>query len=269
MKILLISILFSMGLYAQDPISYLNISDSKIYSLKSKGIKDITVDLESTRLTKQLNDQQSFGKIDELIFRVYWTADPERVSIEVLGLPEGFVEIKEGLKREIAQFLEYLFPIGVVKKFSGYKISQGNRPKEYIAHDSTGIAPIPSYLLRFDETDKLIEVIGNKHVGSIQIKQNFEKTSFSDGKWVLIEQISSSTENGSSVSITKEFDHDKVQGIGVLNEINITTIFSSLIKDSKAVKLNDSIKFKNYKINEGAALRYFLGESKAIAPQKK
>jgi len=263
MKFFLITILFSLGVYAQEASNYLNIFDSKIYSLKSKGIKDFTVDLESTRLTKQLNDQQNFGKIEELIFRVYWTADPERVSIEVLGLPEGFVEVKEGLKVEMAQLLEYLMPIGILKKFNGYKISQGTRPKEFVAQDTTGIAPVPNYVLKFDEQDKLVEVIGNKPVGTIQIKQNFEKTSFSDSKWVLMEQVSTSAENGVSVSVTKEFDHDKVQGIGVLSEINITTVFTSQVKDSKSVKLTDSIKLKNYKINEGFALRYFLGESKA------
>jgi hypothetical protein len=269
MKFFLITILFSLGVYAQDPANYLNIFDTKIYSLKAKGIKDFTVDLESTRLTKQLNDQQNFGKIDELIFRLYWTADPERISIEVLGLPEGFVQVKEGLKLEIAQFLEYLIPIGILKKFNGYKISQGTKPKEFIAQDTTGIAPVPNYILKFDEQDKLVEVVGNKPVGLIEIKQNLEKTSFSDGKWVLVEQVSTSSENGVSVSVTKEFEHDKVQGIGVLSEINITTVFTSQVKDSKSVKLSDSIKLKNYKINEGSALRYFLGESKANESQKK
>ena len=39
-----------------------------------------------------------FGKVNEVIFRTYWTANPERVAIEVIGLPEGFKEIKEELK---------------------------------------------------------------------------------------------------------------------------------------------------------------------------
>jgi predicted HAD superfamily phosphohydrolase YqeG len=64
MKFFVVLFLFSLGAIAQEPSTYLKIFDSKVYSLKTKGVKDFVVDLENTRLTKQINDQQSFGKIE-------------------------------------------------------------------------------------------------------------------------------------------------------------------------------------------------------------
>ncbi len=260
--------MFSISVFAQDPSSYLKIFDSKVYSLKTKGAKDFVVDVESSRLTKQINDQQSFGKIEELIFRIYWTAEPERMSIEVIGLPEGFMEFKEELKLSIYQLIEYLIPPSSFQKYTGYKFLSGQKPKEFVAQDSTGIALIPSFSLKFDEQDKLIEVVGNRPVGSIMMKPTFEKTAFSDGRWVLKQQMTSSQENGQSVNVTKELDYEKSQGIGVLSEILITTQFTPQGKDAKVIRISETVEFKNYKINEGEALKYFLGESRATEPVK-
>ena len=181
MKLLFIFLITIFVAHAEDPANYLKLFDSKVYSLKSKGVKDFAVDLESSRLTKQINDQQSFGKVEELLFRVYWTAEPERVAIEVLGLPEGFVELKEELKLGILQLLDNLLPQTFQQKFSGYRFVQGGSAKEVLAQDTTGIAPIPNFILKFDEQNKLIEVVGNKPVGSIQVKTNLKKHSFQTG----------------------------------------------------------------------------------------
>jgi hypothetical protein len=263
MKFFVVLFLFSVGVFAQESSTYLKIFDSKVYSLKTKGVKDFVVDLQNTRLTKQINDQQSFGKVEELIFRIYWTAEPERISVEVIGLPDGFIEFKEELKLAVYQHLEHLIPPSISQKFNSYKIVPGSKPKEFLAQDSTGIAPIPSFTLKFDEQDKLTEVVGHKPVGSIMMKPIYEKMAFSDGKLVLREEVTTSLENGQIVNITKELDYDKSQGIGVLSEISVSTQFTPQGKDSKVVKTSESLTFKNYKINEGVALRYFLGESKA------
>src|SRR4051812_30662915 len=98
MKALFGLLLFTTLSYAQDPMAYIKNFESKVYSLKNKGVKDFVVDIENPQLTKQLNDQQVFGKLKEVYFRLYWTAEPMRLNMDVMGLPEGFVEVKEELK---------------------------------------------------------------------------------------------------------------------------------------------------------------------------
>lgn len=266
MKALLCLVFLISTAYAQDPASYLKNFDARIYSLKSKGVNNFIVDIESSKLTKQMNDQQMFGKVEELIFRVYWTANPERLAIEVNGLPDGFREVKEDLKLSILSQIDNLLPQTTAQRFAGYKFVQGSKPKEIIAQDSSGVAPIPSFTLKFDEQDKLIEVVGHKPIGTMNVKPVYSKESFADGKLVLMEQTSVTQENGQSLTIRKELDYGKSQGIGVLTEVTVTTEQKAEGSNAKPITVRETLEFKNYKINDGEALKYFLGEAKEAAP---
>jgi hypothetical protein len=262
MKILvLILALFSFAAWSQDPTVYLNNFDAKVYSLKTKGIKDFVVDIQSSKLTKQLNDQQIFGKVKEVTFRTYWTANPERIAIEIIGLPEGFREIKEDLKLTVVSLLDNLLPISTVQRFAGYKFHTGVNPKEFIATDSSGIANIQSYVLKFDLSDKLVEVIGKKAIGTLNILPKYEKDSFASGKWVLKSLKTTNSENGQTFTTTKELDYGTSQGMGVLSRVTVETEQKSEAPGAKPLKSEESIDFKNYKISTGEALKYFLGES--------
>ncbi|MFP5385479.1 MAG: hypothetical protein ACLGHN_05330 [Bacteriovoracia bacterium] len=271
MKLLLcfVMLISSALSFAQDPVAYLKSFDSKIYSLKNKGAKDFVVDIESSKLTKQMNDQQLFGKVEELLFRVYWTSQPERVAIEIIGLPEGFKELKEELKVSVIPLLDNLIPQTLPQRFAGYTFTQGKKQREIIARDTSGIAPIPTFSLSFDDKDRLIEVNGQKPVGLFIVKPVYEKESFSEGKWVLKEQKTVASENGQTMTVSKELEYGKVQGISVLTEVEVTTEYRSEGTDKKPMSVSETIEFKNYKINEGTALKYFLGEGKpSTAPQK-
>lgn len=263
MKALFCVLFLISSAFAQDPATYLKNFDAKVYSLKNKGVQDFVVDIESTKLTKQLNDQQLFGKINEVVFRTYWTANPERLAIEVIGMPEGFKEIKEDLKTSILLMMDNLIPQTSAQRFSGYKFSAGKKPKEINATDSSGLAPIPSFTLKFDAEDKLTEVQGNKPIGTFEVKPVYKKESFSGGSWVLTEQTTTTSENNQTMTIKKELDYGKTNGIGVLTEVEVTTTQKFNAPEAKPVSMTETLNFKNYKINEGEALKYFLGEAKA------
>lgn len=260
--------LFSLELRAQDPLSYLKAFDSKVYSLKQEGIKEFVVDIESTRLTKQMNEQQLFGKVDGLIFRVYWTAVPERLAIEVMGLPEGFKEVKEDLKNNILPLIDNILPLPTAQRFSGYKFTQGKKQREILATDTSGLAPIPSYSLLLDEEGKLKEVTGHRPVGSLVVTPTYETDSLMPGKWLLKKQITMTVENGQKMTLAKKLDYGKGQRLPVVTAIEVTTEYASESSDTKPVSMTETIEFKNYKINEGVAFKYFLGESKGTTPDK-
>lgn len=251
---------------AQEPTAYMAKFDSRVYSLKTKGVKDFVVDIESDKLTKQLNDQMIFGRVKEVIFRTYWTANPERIAIEVLGLPEGFREVKEELKLSILSLMDNLIPVPMVNRFAGYKLVAGPGAKEFTAQDTTGIASIPSYVLKFDAQDKLTQIIAKKNIGSLTITPAYEKESFTEGRWVLKSQTSSNAENGQTLTIKKTLTYGTAQGIGVLTGLRVLT--EQKLEGSKAKPLNseESLEFKNYKINSGDAFKYFLGETGKTGP---
>lgn len=258
MKALLCLLFVTSTAFAQDAGTYLKNFDAKVYSLKTKGVTDFVVDIESSKLTKQLNDQQVFGKVKDVVFRTYWTANPERLAIEVEGLPEGFKEIKEELKISLLGMMDNLIPPTMAQRFNGYKISNGSKAKEFVAQDSSGVAPIPSFTLKFDQEDKLVEVVGQKPIGSLVISPVYAKESFSDGRFVLKEQTTTSTEGSQTVTIKKELEYGQSQGMGVLTGVEVTTEQKG--QSGKSVSATEKLTFKNYKINAGEALKYFLGE---------
>lgn len=267
MKVLLLVLsMLSLSAWAQDPTAYLNNFDAKVYSLKTKGIKEFVVDIESSKLTKQLNEQQTFGRVKEVIFRTYWTANPERIAIEIIGLPDGFREIKEDLKMSIMSVMDNLLPMSTVQRFAGYKFHTGANPKEFIATDSSGIANVQSYVLKFDNQDKLVDVIGKKAIGTLSITPKYDKDAFANGKWVLKSLKTESSENGQTVVTTKDLNYGTSQGIAVLSRVTVSMNQKSDAPGAKALNSEETIEFKNYKIGAGDALKYFLGESPKATP---
>jgi hypothetical protein len=232
--------------------------ESKSYSLKTMGIKDLVFDLESELLTRQINEQQVFGKIDQLIFRVYWTLSPERVSVDVIGLPEGFKELKEELKASIFPFVDELITKPLGAKFTGYKFSVNPQTNEVLATDTTGLAPIPSHQLKFDRDDKLVQIVSNKPVGSMILDLHYEKTKSTEGKWIKNQEIVTINENGQAIKISKNFSYKSLNGITLLYGVKLTTEKKSTNKAVEQFKISDNVKFSHFKLNEGLAMKYFL-----------
>lgn len=255
-------VIISSGVIAQDPTAYFKSFDSKTYTLKSKGVRDLVVDIENPKLTKELNEQGAFGQIKELIFRVHWTSSPERMAVEVIGMPDGFLEVKESLKARSIVAIETLFPQGVSDKFASLKITQGPGKREFTATDSSNLAPIQSYTIKFDEQDRLVEVAGNKVFGTYSVNPVYTKESFGDGKWVLTSQTSEDSDGANSMTSSRSISYGKAQGLAVPSELEI-----AIEQKNQASKNNNKFKenfvFKNYRINDGSAVKYFLGESKA------
>ncbi len=249
----------SMAALAQDPVAYLNQFDQKVYSLKTKGIQDFIVDVESNKLTQQINEQGIFGRVNKLTFRVYWTANPERLAIDVIGLPEGFREVKEELKFSVLQQLELLLPQTIVKKFSGYKFTPGPGTKDVIAKDVSGIASIPEFILKFDNQDKLQEIVGKKPVGTMNTSVVYERENFADGKYVLKNQTTTVSENGQTVTVSKELKYGNSNGTGVLSSVTTTTTSKADLPKAKPFTLSETLTFDNYKINTNGAMKWFLG----------
>lgn len=255
----LVILLSSFSTIAQDHKTYFGLYDRKVYSLKTKGVKDFVVDVKSSDLTQKVNDQKIFGNVKDLIFRVHWTLVPERLAVDIVGLPEGFFEAKNQLRASFLPLLDNLLPMPIEQRFPGYKILAGTTPKNFVATDSSGLAPIPKYLLKFDELDRLIDITGQKPVGSWSMNWAYDKKAFSEGKWVIGQVTVTNTEGGQTIKTSRKLNYGSVQGIGVLTEVVLTVEQIA----EKTTRAEETIEFTNYKINTGEGMRYFLGDSPA------
>ncbi len=242
---------------AQAPATYFSLFDRKIYSLKNKGVRDFSVDMTSAKLLDQVNEQKIFGKVKELVFRIHWTLSPERLAVDVIGLPEGFLEAKSQLRALAMPLLDSLLPMTVEQRFPNYKMTPGKAPREFIATDSSGLAPIPSYILKFDDQDRLSEIVGNKPLGSWNMNWIYEKKNFSEGRAVIGQVVVTNNEGGQIIKSTRKLSYGSSQGVGVLTEVTLAVEQQG----DKLIRSEESIEFKNYKINTGEGLRYFLGDT--------
>lgn len=259
---------FAVNSFAQDANGYLQKADEVSHNPKFRGLKDLVVDLVSPQMTKQLNDQKIFGNIREVSFRIFWTAEPERIAIEVSGLPEGFREIKEELKAAMIGRLESIIPIPLDKKLQGYQFRiDAKKPRTVVATDSTHLRPIPEYELTFDPDGKLALMTAKKPVGVVATVFTWTKAPWSDPKF-YVTRVSTRSEEGPQLTETEsETTWLTVAGLGFPGAIK-TRIKQTLKQPGSPTKpiersIEETLLFKNYKVNAGEAMKWFLGHSTA------
>lgn len=245
--------LISFNLFAQ--VEMLKTADQKTYTPRLKGITDLVIDVESDKIKNQLNEQRILGNIKQLIFRFYWTAQPERLAVEVLGLPEGFKEIKEEIQQSVMKLFEDVIPLPLEKKFSNFTLTK-KADKKLVAKSKDSLAIITTHDFIFDDQDRLKEIISHRPVGEMSTSFIYDRTSFSDGKWVIKAQKTQVHEGGQKISIDKEISYQVVAGAGFPEEVNVVTKQSGSAGNMEQV---ENYKFKNIQINKGEALKHFLG----------
>ncbi len=266
---LCLAIMFSFTVAAQEAISYLRGAEEKSYNPKMKGLEDLVVDLINPQLTKELNEQMIFGRVNEVIFRLYWTAKPERVAIEVLGLPEGFREIKEELKAAMLGRLESVIPLALEKKFEGYQFRLASgKQRTVIGTAQSGMQPIPEFEIQFDEEGKLMTLVAKKPIGHMTSQFSWSKTAWSQPR-SAISRVTTRSEDGPQLSeIDSETTWQVVAGIGVPAVVKTRTKQTLRMAGSSEKPLErvveETMLYKNYKINAGEAMKWFLGNNTPV-----
>jgi hypothetical protein len=253
---------------AQDALGYLQKADDVSHNPKHRGLKDLVVDLVSPQMTKQLNDQKIFGNIREVSFRIFWTAQPERIAIEVSGLPEGFREIKEELKAVMIGRLENIIPLPLDKKLQGYKFkSDTKKPRTVIATDTTSLRPIPEYELIFDTDGKLASMIAKKPVGLVTSTFTWAKAPWSEPRFYVTRTMTRSEEGPQLTETETDTSWQTIAGIGFPSTVKtrIKQILKQPGSPNKPIErsIDETLLFKNYKVNAGEAMKWFLGHSTA------
>lgn len=256
----------SVTALAQDAEGVIHLSDEKNYTPRAKGLRDLVVDIVSPNLTKQLNEQMIFGNVQEAVFRVYWTAEPERVAIEVMGLPEGFAEIKQELKASMIGYLETVIPLPLSKRLASYKKRlDPKNSKVVIAEDTSHQMPIPVFEMTFAASGVIEKLVGKKPVGLVTTTYKYGQESWSDPRLVLLGTSTESQDGPQILQSTSEITYLATAGMGLPSMVKINTkqTIRAMTTTDKPIQRSqsDTINFKNYKVNAGAATKWFLGQA--------
>ncbi len=259
---LLLMLLTAPLALAQDGLARLREIQEKCYTPVQKGMADLVVDVVIPQLTKQLNEQAIFGHLNEVGFRVYWTAKPERIAVEVTGLPEGFREIKEDLKARALMKLEEVVPLPLEKKFEGYVFRLDADKSAVRAVDESGLRVIPEFVVVPDGGLLPTKLIAKRTIGNQVTETVWAKAPWSEPRAHPTRSVTTIQEGPQTATIETTRTWQVIAGIGVPSQVR--SVVSQRLQTGSDAEKNLSrqseelVLFKNYKINQGEAMKWFL-----------
>jgi hypothetical protein len=264
--LLIISVLSMSAVYAESKIEEVQQYEIRSYDPQKSGLTDLVFEAHVDNLTEILNKTQTFGKLVEVYFKIYWMA-PAQYRVEVMGMPDGFQEVRNDLSTLIKGKLDFVIPQKLSEKFKAYSlkaepIADGKLIK---AIDDTFTLAIPQVDLVFDKNGRLKS--SETRTPPAPVKTEFFQTpkAWSNNKLVMDKVVSVSKSGLATTTITNNIEYVAVSGIGFPSKITIKNITEATIpatkKDKEKKVKSESgtvIKFTKYEVNTGKAQRFMI-----------
>lgn len=259
-----ITTLVSSNIKAQEKIEVIEQYEIRSYDPQKSGLTDLVFEARIDNLTEILNKAQTFGKLIDVYFKIYWLS-PSQYKIEIMGLPKGFAEVRSDLSDLIKGKLEFIIPEKFSEKFKAYTlkaepIADGKLIK---AIDDTYTMAVPEVDLVFDTAGKLKTVQTKSTYSPVKTEFFQSAKAWSQGKLVMDKIVTTSKQGLTAMTTTNTIEYTTVNGMGfpakvVVKNVADTTIPATKKEKEKKVK-NESgtiVKFSKYEVNTGKALRF-------------
>ncbi|GAB4012196.1 MAG: hypothetical protein Fur0010_07830 [Bdellovibrio sp.] len=227
--------------------------DQKLYYPQDQSLKDLYLEAEIVGLSELVKKRLDNPKIQEIKFKIYWLF-PGKISIDVEGI-NGFEELKTELKMMIAEKLDLIIPEKMGQKFRSYTMKKKTGGIDLV--DETGDKLISKVSIDLDDNDviKKVRVLGAGIDNTINYKATVKR--WATNRYSFDKVDIENVQLGRKSKRVDEISYGVVQGYGLPFEI--TTQQYMEMENSKEKPQTSTIvyKFKNYRANEGIALKYF------------
>ena len=252
--------------FAQAKIEEIEQYEIRSYDPQKGGLTDLVFEARVDNLTEILNKTQNFGKLVEVYYKIYWMK-PDQYRVEVMGLPEGFQEVRDDLSMLIKGKLEFIIPDSFSSKFKDYslKVEPIADGKLIRAIDASYTKPIPQIDIVFDKSGKLRSTEIKVPPSPIKTEFFHSPKAWSNNKLVLDKLTSVSKAGLATTTITNNFEYVSVAGVGFPSKITVKNVFEGVIPATKKEKekkiRNESgtvIRFSKYEVNTGKAQRFIV-----------
>jgi hypothetical protein len=268
--ILLFATVFTVNttaILAQTKIDEIEQYEIRSYDPQKSGLTDLVFEARVDNLTEILNKTQTFGKLVDVYFKIYWMA-PSQYRIEVMGLPKGFQEVRDDLSTLIKGKLDFVIPEKFSAKFKSYTLKA-----EPIADGKLIKAIDDSYTLAVPEIDLVFDRSGKLKSSEIKTPPAPVKTEFfqapkewSNNKLVMDKIVSVSKQGFAVTTITNSLEYASIAGMGFPTKITVKNVTEATIpatKKDKEKKVKSEagtiIRFTKYEVNTGKAQRFIVG----------
>jgi hypothetical protein len=258
------TLLGSTCVWAQVKNEVIEQYEIRSYDPQKNGLTDLVFEARIDNLTEILNKTQTFGKLVDVYFKIYWLS-PSQYKIEVMGLPKGFQEVRDDLSTLIKGKLEFIIPEKFSEKFKGYTlkaepVADGKLIK---AIDDSYTLAVPEVDLVFDNNGRL-KTLQTKTPAS-SVKTDFFQTpkAWSNNKLVMDKVVSVNKQGIATNTITNSFEYITIGGMGFPSKLTVKNLTEATIpangkEKEKKIKneTNTAIRFSKYEVNSGKALRF-------------
>ncbi len=254
----------STNVWAQAKVEEIEQYEIRSYDPQKSGLTDLVFEARIENLTEILNKAQTFGKLVDVYFKIYWLS-PSQYKIEVMGMPKGFAEVRSDLSDLIKGKLEFIIPERFSEKFKAYTlkaepIADGKLIK---AIDDTYTMAVPEVDIVFDNAGKLKTIQTKSTYSPVKTEFFQSPKAWSQGKLVMDKIVTTSKQGLTAITTTNTVEYVSIEGKGFPAKVTVknvaeTTIPATKKEKEKKVK-NESgtiVKFTKYEVNTGKAARF-------------
>jgi len=256
MKLLFLTFLISFSAMAvQNADLLINRFDRDLYNPKNLGLKKLTFEARIAGLTESLKAKTIIENINEIYYEVQWN-NKTGFSLQVVGLPQGFREIRYQLKMLLADKLYFFIPLKIRNRTKDYRgVVKKERNLLYVTlTDPSNEKNISKINLVFDKQGRL-NIIDSFSLGfRTKTTMTLEKESWSRKKWVLNELLMENIQKNINSSTNYQVTYKKVgkfafpEVVDILTEVK--TLKDKFSGDSKVLgQVKSKINFSNFKVN--------------------
>ena len=236
----------------------------RTYDPQKNGLTDLVFEARIDNLTEILNKTQTFGKLVDVYFKIYWLS-PAQYKIEVMGLPKGFQEVRSDLTTLIKGKLEFIIPEKFSEKFKAYtlKSEPAVSGKLIKAIDDSYTLAIPEVELAFDDNGRLKTMVTRAAASFVTTEFFQTPKSWSNNKFVMDKIVSVTKQGPSTSTVTNSIEYISANGMGFPSKVSIKNSTQVIIpangkEKEKKIKneTNSAVQFAKYEINTGKAQRF-------------
>jgi hypothetical protein len=235
------------------------------YQASRFGLRDLVVQIKIEDLTKLLNDKMIFGKLDNVYFKLYWQF-PQKIDVEVIGLPNGYKEVKSQLKQLVYNKLELIFPSPLRQFVKNYKMKwfknsgEKNGQKVYFI-DPSGLLAIREMTMTLSDQGLLSELVTVHPLLTNHATFKYMVRPCSQNKYLLESYVVKGVVSTGSEEVQTNINYGSIENLCLPSEVKSVT--KQVLSVDREKKLDEQkrelimiFRFEKYEINTGAATAY-------------
>jgi hypothetical protein len=263
MKLILFFYLFFQVFQLSANYKAIDQFDKTFYFPQDHGLEDLYFEVHHNKLLENFKKNFSLGDLKELYYKVYWLKG-NKADIEVVGLPEGFKELKDQLKMFIIERLDFVLPVKFKERYAEFKfVEKQSAGKTILELNSDSVtSEYSNLILEFNDKNLLDKVVSKESAIRSESVLTYKQSDVATKAFVVDEVVTEKLQGIHSTKLSFKLKYEKFSSFAFpvsLEAEGIQSLSKSVQTKEKSEPMKESwsIAFKNYKVNSGEASRFF------------